>query len=171
MYFKDYRPISTDARLIRPPEILLTAEEIKLAGRSGGEQMWRVDAKRLTLSQNRMVTTLEDIHSGAIYEKGEPTASVKAGRAVYNSFSQRFDASGGVRVTARDGTTFQTSRVSFDGLSRKLVCPVKVTLVRGETQGSVDRLVADLAQDSVEADNLRMRTTVKEIEELQEERD
>lgn len=172
IHFKDYRPVSTDTRLIRPPEILLSVEEIKLAGRAKGQPMWRLEAKRLTLNQNRAVTTLEDIRDGTIYDDGKPAASVKAGRAVYDSARQRLDVSGGVRVGSKeDGTVMETSRVTYEGLTRRIICPSEVKIVRGESHGTVDRLVADLAQQTVEADNLRMRTTTKELERRQEASD
>jgi len=168
IYFKELRPVGTQTRLVRMPEVLLTVEDVKLAGRSNGKPIWRLDAKKLMVSQNRAVTTFEGIHDGAIYKGGKPAASIRAGRATYDSGAERFDAFGGVSIRTQDGTTLQTSGLSYSGFTKQLLCPNRVTISRKNSRGSVDRLVADLGNDFVEADNLRLKVATKDLEEIEQ---
>ena len=167
IHFKDYRPVGANTQLIKPPGILLEVEGIKLAGRSKGRPIWRMDADRLMFSQNQYVTTVEGIHGGAIYQDGKPAASVKAGRASYDSIRHSLDASGGVSINTKDGTMLKTTELTYDDITKRISCPKKVSIVRGTSRGSVDKMVADLGNDTVEADNLRMRIMTKDIDALQ----
>ncbi len=86
-YYGHYRPfadlVGGGARPGPPPASLRVTDAV-VTGRTNGRMRWRIQARSITLSQDRTQVTVQGIHDGLLFAPtGRALFSLKAGQAVY----------------------------------------------------------------------------------------
>ncbi|MGC8862347.1 MAG: LPS export ABC transporter periplasmic protein LptC [Armatimonadota bacterium] len=86
-----------------PPPVVMTIEDARIIGVSGGVKLWSVRAKNVELAQNRLVVTLDNVTDGSVFDKGNSILSIRAGRITYNIAARDMQLSKGVTIAGSRG--------------------------------------------------------------------
>lgn len=149
IWLKDYRPFGSPQPPSAMADIGLRLDNVELAGRSDGNRAWQMQAKQVEVSTDRQTTVFRNISNCVVYDHEEPAASLRAAKVTYSSFNRDLVAEGGIKMTADNKMSVGTNTLRWSFLTRKLVCPDKLSFSMGAAKGSAVSLDADLANDVV----------------------
>jgi hypothetical protein len=149
IWLKDYRPFGSPQPATAMTDIGLRLGKVELAGRADGKRAWRMQARQVEVSRDRLTTVFTSISNGVVYDHDKPAANLKAARVTYSSFNKDLVAEGGIKMTASNKMAVGTDALKWSFLTRKLTCPTKLSFAMGAARGSADSLDADLANDVV----------------------
>ena len=162
--FKRYLPYTNiNFNLRQPPPVVLAMEDAYLVGLGHNGKLWSTKARKVEIAQNRSTTILTGIHDGKIFDKDKIALRVKAGRAVYDTYTRDLQLSGGVLI---DGANRQ--RITGEGASWNSTTSTlrSIGVVNFETPSSritTERLVVDLRNHQMEMWNVRMKFRLNDL--------
>lgn len=162
-------PYNIDHRVSGNPEIVLGLKDVEVVGRSGGDRIWSFKADRADVARGRARTTLLDIQDGKLYDGDKVLASVKAGKAVYDSLSGNVEVMDGVEVTASKRYSVSTDRAIWVSFFKRLTCPGKVRFRAARSELVGTNLVADVNNREVKLDKARMIVDMQDVAEAVED--
>lgn len=135
----------------KPPAVVLLMEGTYFVGLGHDGKQWSAQAEKVEIGQNRSITNLTGIHGGKVFDNGKVALKIKAGNAVYDTFTKDLTLGGGVEIIGRQGQIITGSGADWNSATQTLrsIGPVSV-----ETKSS--RIVTDALRVSLKDKELVM---------------
>jgi len=168
VYLRRYSPYRVSGLVAGNPEIVLSLRDIEMVGRSGGEKLWSFHADRADVARGQVSTTFYSIRDGSLYDEGKVVASVKAGKATYNSGTDDVEVTGGVEIASPRGYRAEAERARWSSYFKRLWCPGRVIFSAGDSEIIGYDLTADMRNQEVSFVRGKMVVAVSDMQELGE---
>lgn len=165
--FKRYLPY-TGMNLApkQPPGVVLAMDNAYLVGLGHNGKLWSIKAKKVEISQDRVVTTVSGITDGKIYDKGKIALKVRAGRATYNTYIRDLVLTNGVRIESLDGQTISGPGASWNSAMGMLRSQGPVTVETKWSTLTADPLIVDLRNKEMCMWRINMRVNMRQADGL-----
>lgn len=162
--FRQYLPHSNiDLAPRKPPAIVLLMKDTYFVGLGHGGRLWTVQADTVKIGQDRSITNLTDIHDGRVFDKGKVSLRVKAGSAVYNTFTKDLMLGGGVEITGGQGQRITGSGADWNSATKTLRSVGRVNFQTRSGRATTERLTVDLKNQEMNMWNAEGRFSLDSI--------
>lgn len=162
--FKRYLPyagIGINPR--QAPPVVLAMEDAYLVGLGHNGKLWSTKARKVEIAQNHSTTTLTDIHDGKIFDKGKVALEIKAGRAVYDTYTRDLQLTDGVLITGKEGQRISGDGASWNSATSTLRSIGLVSFEAGSSKVTTDKLLVDMRNKELEMWNIHMSFDLNEL--------
>ncbi|MCL5104022.1 MAG: LPS export ABC transporter periplasmic protein LptC [Armatimonadetes bacterium] len=162
--FKRYLPYANiNFNLRQPPPVVLAMEDAYLVGLGHNGKLWSTKARSVEIAQNRSTTILTGIHDGKIFDKDKIALRVKAGHAVYDTYSRNLDLSEGILVEGTDRQRITGAGASWNSATSTLRSIGRVSFETASSKVTTDRLLMDLNKKELEMWDIHMSFNLNEL--------
>jgi len=161
---RQYLPHSNiDLAPRKPPAVVLLMEDAYIVGLGHNGKQWSTQAQRVEIGQDRSITRLTGIHAGKVFDKDKVMLKVKAGSAVYNSFTKDLTLKDGVEITGRQGQKITSSGADWNSATQTLRSAGRVDLQTNSGTATTGALRVDLKSREMDMWNVEGRFKVESI--------
>ncbi|MCC6443412.1 MAG: hypothetical protein IT210_08140 [Armatimonadetes bacterium] len=127
---------------------------VRLVGwTTGGEKRWEMEAETITVSKDKMTSSLKGITKGVFYNNGRPVFRLKAREAIVQGSSQHEDVKirGGLTVTGENGVKIVTPSLEWQGYRQKFLCSSPIVATFNNLTLKIERAEGDITVRAIRA--------------------
>jgi len=147
----------------KPPAVVLSMEGAYFVGLGHDGKQWSAQADRVEIGQNRSITNLTGIHDGKVFDNGKVALKIKAGNAVYDTFTRDLTLGGGVEIIGRRGQIITGAGADWNSTTQILRSKGPVGFRTKSSSVVTDALRVNLKDKQMEMWNVTMTFEASEI--------
>ncbi len=162
--FRRYLPYAgIDLGPKQPPAIVMEMNDVYLVGLGHEGKVWSAKVGSVVIGRNRSRTIITNLHDGKIFDKGKVALKVKAGSAIYDTFTRNLRLADGVEVLGIRGQKICATGADWNSAMQVLRSMGRVTFENGSGKIQTDKLMVDLRNRQIDMWNVTMSFTVEDI--------
>ena len=139
--------------------IVMEMNDVYLVGLGHEGKIWSAKAGSVVIGRNRSRTKITNLHEGKIFDKGKVALKVKAGSAVYDTFTRNLRLADGVEVIGAKGQRISATGADWNSVRQILRSIGQVTFINGTSKIQGDKLMVDLRNRQMDMWNVTMSFT------------
>lgn len=147
----------------QPPAVVLSMDDAYFVGLGSEGKTWSAKAKKVEIGQNRSLTRLTGIHDGKILQSGKPVFAVKAGAAIYDTYTKDLQLAGGVLINGLDGQTISAQGAIWNSATQSLRSTGEVEFRQRSNKIRTDQMRVNLRNREMEMWNVTMSFNLEDV--------
>ncbi|MCX6346216.1 MAG: hypothetical protein NT018_14285 [Armatimonadetes bacterium] len=145
------------------PAIVMEMNDVYLVGLGHEGKIWSAKAGSVVIGRSRSRTKITNLHDGKIFDKGKVALKVKAGSAIYDTFTRNLRLADGVEVLGVKGQKICAAGAYWNSAMQVLRSMGQVIYENGSSKIQADKLIVDLRNQQMDMWNITMSFTVGDI--------